>query len=278
VSDETSNDVETTSAKPGSTWWAGVIVLAAVAPGVIVLGTRGRTGVAGQSGTLYDHSRWLLLALLAAAGIALVGAGALPVRWRVEVARVAATVGAITAAQLSTTGIVAAKHWHPLSGMTGYGAANLHRLVMLAEFLIAAAAVATLACLIVTRTAGVWRTGGPTRYRWAGVGLGIIVAVALPAVLGSGNAQTMGARSLAAYALLYSLPWGAVIAVCGWLGRIGAVTALATVAISAAAAYSSHYLLGVAHPARGFVPIAVLAAILATLPATSTSAFRRYNT
>ena len=144
--------------------------------------------------------------------------------------------------------------------MSGYGAANLSTLILLAWVLIVAAAVATVACLVAARASGLH---GRRRYRWAGLAAGVIVAGVLPPILGSGDAQTSGVTSQGAYALLYSLPWGAAIAASGWLNRSGAITALATVAVSAASAELSHDVLWVAHPTRGFVPVVVLVIALA---------------
>jgi hypothetical protein len=234
-----------------------LVVVAACAASAYVLSVRGQTGVGGHSGTLYDRSRWFLLALLVVAGIGLL------VRRHIVMTQVAATLGGISAAQLMTTGIVAAKHWRPLSGMAGYGDANLSTVVLLAWVLTVAAGVATVACLAAVRASGVRRDGVPYRYRWIGLVAGVILAVGLPPILGSGDAYAMGLRHLTAYALLYSLPWGVAIAASGWLNRVGATTALTTVAVCAAAAVGSHYVLWVEHPARGFLPTVALAVILA---------------
>ena len=51
--------------------WPGLIVLAASVAGAVVMAVPGRTGMNGYSGTLYDHCRWVLLALLVLAGIGL---------------------------------------------------------------------------------------------------------------------------------------------------------------------------------------------------------------
>jgi hypothetical protein len=161
-----------------------------------------------------------------------------------------------------TTGIVAAKHWHPLSGSLGYGSANLSTLVFLAWILIVVAGIATIACVAAARAAGVT---GRSRYRWIALVVGAAIAVALPLVLGYHHGHMMGLRSLAAYALLYSLPWGAAIAVSGWLDRVVALTALATVVVSAAGAVVSHDILPVASPSHGFVPVVVVTIALAAL-------------
>jgi hypothetical protein len=237
--------------------WPGLIVVVACAANAYVLSVRGQTGVAGHAGTLYDRSRWFLLALLVVAGIGLL------MRRHIVITQAAATLGIISAVQLMTTGIVAAKHWRPLSGMSGYGAANLSTLILLAWVLIVAAGVATVACLAAVRASGVRQDGAPYRYRWIGLAAGVILAVGLPPILGSGDAHAMGLRSLTAYALLYSLPWGVAIAASGWLNRIGAMTAFTTVAVCAAAAGGSHKVLWVAHPARGFLPTIALTIIFA---------------
>jgi hypothetical protein len=236
--------------------WPGWVVLAACAVSGCVFSVRGRPSAIGYSGTLYDGCRWLLLGLLVVAGIGLLD------RKRAEVTRVAAILGAIAAVQLVTTGIVAAKHWHPLSGSLGYGSANLSTLVFLAWILIVVAGIATIACVAAARAAGVT---GRSRYRWIALVVGAAIAVALPLVLGYHHGHMMGLRSLAAYALLYSLPWGAAIAVSGWLDRVVALTALATVVVSAAGAVVSHDILPVASPSHGFVPVVVVTIALAAL-------------
>jgi hypothetical protein len=253
----TIGDNEVASTTRRQPLWPGLIVLVACAASGYVLSVRGQTGTTGDTGTLYDHCRWLLLGLLVVAGIGLL------VRGRIVVTQIAATLSVIAGVQLMTTGIVAAKHWRPLSGGNGVGAANLSQLILLAWVLIVAAGVATAACLVSARTSGV--RGRSSRYRWIALAAGVVIAVGLPPILGSGDVVSIGVRSQAAYALLYSLPFGAAIAASGWLNRAAAITALATVAVCSAGARASHGVLGVHHPARGFLPIVVVAIALAAL-------------
>jgi hypothetical protein len=245
---------------------AGLVVLAAAIAAAAVLAVPGRIDMRSAEGTLYDHSRWLLVCLLAAVGVATI------LRTPPAVARAVAVFGAVTAAQLATTGVVAAKHWRPLSGMTGYGSANLTTLIQLAWLLVAAGVVATAACVAAARSAGA--RPAPNRYRLLAVVAGLLIAALLPLVLGFGNGFAVGNRALAAYALLYSLPWGAAIAACGWLDRPATLGALAAVAVGAAAATVSHAVLFVRHPALGFVPTAMLATVLAVAVAVASGRVR----
>ena len=229
--------------------WPGLITAVAAAPCAIVLAVPGHTGLSDQSVTVYDRGSWLLLALVVVAGIGLI------IRDHGAVARVAATTGAIAAVQLVTTGLVAAKHWRPLTGMAGLAPSDLPVLILLAWVLVVAAATATATCLVAARMIGLRRHGSPDAYRWIAAAIGVVIALGLPPVLGSGNPQNMDARSLAAYMLLYALPWGATIAISGWLTRIGRITALITVALCAAGAVVSHTMIWVMHPTRGFLSI-----------------------
>jgi hypothetical protein len=248
---------ENGTVRRGLLWWIAGVVLASSVVSAVVLATQAHSGIPGSTGTLYDGGRWFLLAILVAVG------GVLLVTRSVAVIRSAAIVGVVTAVQLCTTGIVAAKHWRPWTGMNGFGGNDLSTLVPLAFLLAGAGFVALVACGAALRAGGIRRTDLGARYRWGGLVAGALIAVALPIVLLPDADRPRDLTAVAAYALLYSLPWGVSIAVSGWLGSIGALAAVTTVAVSAASADVSTAILYVANPARGFVPVVVLMFLIA---------------
>jgi len=248
-------------AEPAYRRWTrlGWAVLVAAVPATVTLAVPGETGMPGHSGTIYDAARWSLLAGLVVAGAALLLAR------RAGLARVAATVGAVMAAQLLGTGVVALKHWRPASGMAGIGQANLDVVLTLARVLIIAGVVALVACLLAMRLSGAFTGGASPGARVITVAVGFVVAAGVPPVLGAGNADTTDLTSLGAYALLYSLPWGVAIGSSGWLDRVGALAVAGAVAGSAVACLASHTMMWVSNPVAGFLPVVVLAGVVAAL-------------
>ncbi|MEH1014111.1 hypothetical protein V6U90_13495 [Micromonospora sp. CPCC 206060] len=258
-------------ARPGRTATLGLAAL--VLAGCYLIGSAflvlGQTGAPGHSGTFYDPSRWLLLAALTGAGIAVAA-----VRSRAHAAA-ATVVGAVAALQLAATGAYAVKHWRPFSGANGYGHANLAEVVGYAKLIIGTAVVLLLLCL-----AGMWRFGAfggqsgqggqgdpknqPGGTAGAGdrllaLGLGAFVAVTVPTALGVGRAETMDLTSLGAFALVYALPWGTALAATGWLHRTAALATAGTVLGSAVACLVFHRMTWPANPVIG-MSIAVAAA------------------
>lgn len=232
---------------------AGIVVLVAAAAVTAVMAVPGETGMPGHGGSLYDVSRWALLALLAGCALVLLRGGT------PALVGSAATAGAISAGQLCATGIWAVKHWRPFSGMTGIGWANLDVLRPLAAVLAVAAAAAAVACLAVMRRSGVWHTPAELLHRRAPMIAGGLVAVALPPVLAGGLSPV---TMVGTQVLLFSLPWGLALAAAGLLRRGAAVTAAGTVAYSALTTIGS----GVGHGIDwrlAAVPLALVAVLAA---------------
>ena len=201
--------------KPAVDRRPGLAVLGASLVVVVVLAlgmrwTQDRTGQGYDS--LYSNSCWVLLAVLF-----LVGVSMLVVRPTPDGVRSwAHGAGLVVGAQLAGIGIVALKHWRPWFGMTG-AYRHLALLELFAGLLALAGLVVAVVCLwqlaaakdLPVRTSGL--------ARWAFVGLGVLVAAGLPWLLVDSAVAGSQMTTLGAAALMFSLPWGVTLGLCGWL-------------------------------------------------------------
>lgn len=233
---------------------AGSVVLVVAAASAVVLAVPGGFRIFDGLATLYGAGRWVLLAMLTAAGLVLL-------RGRPAAVGVAATAGLFAAGQLGATGIWAVKHWRPFSGMVGTGYSVLPLLMSLAAVLAVAGAVAAVVCLATTRRTGAWTVRTSADQRRVAFAAGAVVVVGLPvAMLGGLSPITM----LGTFLLLFGLPWGIALAATGWLRRDAAITAGALVIVSALTAlgwsigHSTDWPSVVAH----LLAVAALAALL----------------
>jgi len=180
------------------------------------------------SGGFYSPASWVLAGLLGLAGVvlAILARGGRMAWWGPV-----AVVGAVMAAQLAGTGVVATKHWGTYFGYTGLYE-HLLALKMLAGF---AAGLSTVAVVVVVRrllASGCLAAAvGMTARCTAVVGGGVLL-VAMPVGMGSGAPVNQDASSLLAYALTWSLPWAAAVMATGWMTRPAALAALAAVVVS----------------------------------------------
>lgn len=204
---------------------AGVWALAAAVSAGFALGIV-------SSPALYSGTSWVLAAVLVMSGVVLGIAARRGVRaWWSPVAAVAAVV----AAQLAGTGMVAAKHWRTTFGYHG-GSGHLPLLEILAVLM---AVLTAGACVVALRRLVAWGSI-PARphmtARWTAIIGGAVLVLGLPSAIGSGSPDNQDPPSLLAYALIYSLPWGAAVVVTAWMSRSAALATLTAVAASAALA------------------------------------------
>ncbi|MEV4534389.1 hypothetical protein AB0J82_11225 [Asanoa sp. NPDC049518] len=172
---------------------------------------------------IYPAAVWPMLA-------ALVGCGLVIAR-RPAWVRESALVAAIVAAQVAGYGVVAVRDWFNARGAAGMASHNLATVVTFAASVALCATVATCVAVgLLWRAPGDWRILlRPARPR--SVVLGVVVAVGVPLLLGA-TYRDADITSVGQYALTYSLPWGAALALAGWFDPRGAMVARATVAAS----------------------------------------------
>jgi len=176
---------------------AGCVVILAAAFAAAAAAVPGRLGLPGSSSAI-----WALAAALAVAGLVLVV--------RPLFVRPVAVVIAILGGQLAGHGLVAVRDWFNINGAVGIASHDLATVVTFAAGMAVGGAVAT--CVGVGLS---WRDGLARPRPWWVVA-GVLVTVALPPMVG----VTIGdsdLTTLGQVALMYAIPWGAGLAVTGWL-------------------------------------------------------------
>lgn len=218
---------------------AALVALPVAAVDSVMLQSHERTiggawnpGLTGDQ-QLFSWAHWILVLLLL-----LCAAGLLSAR-RPGRATLVAAAGLVPACMLAGAGIVARRRWHPVAG-PGLGIwTNQRGLVLIATVGALAALLAVLALLHVLWT--VRRLSGPairpTSVRIATVALAAATALSGPYLVALGRPGSHDLTSRGAFGLLWSLPWGAMLALTGWLPRKAAVAVGLTVAASAASAF-----------------------------------------
>jgi hypothetical protein len=250
--------------RPGwDVWCAAASVLGFAVIGLCIAAPVARHPARGWSSmTIYPW--WSLL--LVAAGMVIALASVL--RRDHVAAAVGAPVTGVLAAELAGLGIVAVKHWRPAMGISGFGLAGDLRTLQRLGLLISVAGVATsAAALIRLFVGGEVSRAVPPRVRWWAVAVGAAVLVLLPVVIGRVGSGHGDATSLAAYALIYSAPWGLSIALTGWLGRVSARAVTIACAFCASLALIGPQMADLVHP-QPFVAfsLALGAALVALTP------------
>ncbi|HYN94949.1 MAG TPA: hypothetical protein VES42_13960 [Pilimelia sp.] len=199
--------------RPVTTAVAGVLVLLCAVAATASAAVPGHTALIDSGpryGWNYLPAVWSLLAGLGAAGVVMLA--------RPRLARPAAAVAAVLAAQVAGHGVVAVRDWFHANAASGMAENNLATVVTFAAAVAVAATVA--ACVSV---AVLWHepaTGWRALLRPARPGYvaaGAALAAGLPLVAGAafGDADL---TSLGQAALMWSLPWGGGLAALGWLG------------------------------------------------------------
>ena len=210
-------------------WLLGVNALlsGAVSATVVAIDGRGRIGgaFAGEQTTIYGPSQAALSLVVAVAGVLLLVA-----RRRAAVAALLGVIG-LCAAQLAGAGLVGRRRWPHFWGCCAPEAVTENDLVRsLATAMAVVCALTAVLCLVVLVKRGY--------LGWAGFELRVVlafmaaltVAIAGPRlVVGGWNDE----RGLAAWALMYSLPFAAGLAISALMPRLAALAVVAVVAASA---------------------------------------------
>ena len=186
-----------------------------------------------EGATIYPWWTWVLVGLGVVAGLVI---ALEPASARAQRLVASATI-VVAGAQLTGTGLVAAKHWRPAFGMGGY-AGDPDRLEQLAILLAVAAAAATLVGLRQLWVDGAFSDPVRPEARRACLVAGLAVVVVLPLALTFtfGDADMRDLTSWGAMGLIYAGPWGLSIVLAGRVTRPASVTMLAMVALSASMA------------------------------------------
>jgi hypothetical protein len=233
-----------------------VLVCALVAAVAVAWPPRGGYAYKAGQRSVYDWSTWMQVALLTAAGLALpIGHGIRVVR------RAACMVAVASGAQLAGAGVVAFRRWIT-SGGFGTRATNPTQLRAACVVLVLAGLVAGAVGFTT-----MWhdRTIKRRPHRVAPVAtffVGCILAVWLPFAIGYEPANRT--TQVGAHALMYSLPWAAVLVLSGWVDRITAYIGAAVVVLSAVPLRTDAVMIPAPDARRGFV-LALFAALAAVV-------------
>lgn len=239
----------------------GALVAGAVSVAVVTFDGTGQIGgaITGDQPTIYGPAHATVAAALALAGLLLL------------VARGRGAVGALLsvivlcAAQLAGTGLVGFRRWPLFWGCCSTEAVTERDLVRALALVIAVVCAATAVACVVVLVAG-------RHVRWAGFDLTVVVAfVAAFVVAVAGPRLVVGGweidvTGLAAWALMYSLPYAAALALSGLMQRFAALATVGAVAASAVIASFGESFLEAVQPwgdARALV-IAAAIAVAAT--------------
>jgi hypothetical protein len=180
--------------------------------------------------TIYPWWVAVLVAIGLAASLATMLAGA----WaeRVHLRAIASAAVLVVGAQVSGTGFVAYKHWHPATGMGG-GSGNLDVLEPLAVVIGIAglAAVVTALAQLVSQRDLPHHT--PALVRGSCVASGVAVIIGMPFAIMAADTNSADLTSWGAAGLIYAGPWGGSLIGAGWLSRPASLALLVTSMVSA---------------------------------------------
>lgn len=216
--------------RSGSVRLVGVVALTAgaVTAAVVAVDGTGQVGgaITGDQPTIYGPAQPTL-----AVGLAVSGLFLLVARGRGAVAALVSVIG-LCAAQLAGTGLVGFRRWPLFWGCCTPEAVTEQNLVRtLALVMAVVCAVTAVACVVVLVAA--------RHVRWTGVDVtvvvaftvALVVAIAGPRLVVGGWADDV--KGLAAWALMYSLPFAAALALSGLMPRFAALATIGAVASSA---------------------------------------------
>jgi hypothetical protein len=201
-----------------SVWLVGIGALLSGAGSAAVVAVDGKGELGGAFArdqlTVYGPAQAALALALAVAGLVL-----LVTRRRVAGAALLGVIG-LCAAQLAGAGLVAVRRWPLYWGCCSPEDVTERDLVRaLASGMAVACAVTAVACVL----ALVWRRD----LGWRGVGAAVAIPIALVVALAAPRLVVGGwvdVRELAAWALMYSLPFAGGLAVSSLMQRFAALT------------------------------------------------------
>jgi hypothetical protein len=237
---------------------SGAVVAAAVSAAVVAVDGNGEIGggFLRRHLTIYGPPQAALALALGLVGLLLIVA-----RRRVAVIASLGVTG-LCAAQLAGAGFVAVRRWPLYWGCCSPRHVSDRVLVRdLAAGMALACAVVAVACVVVLAWQGY--------LGWHGGGVAVAFPVALAmAIVGPG--LMMGGwedqRALAAWALMYSLPFAAGLAVSALMPRFAALAVTGSVACSALVATVGESFLEVTQPWGHAQGVVVLAAVAVAAP------------
>jgi hypothetical protein len=227
----------------------GLVVLGAAVLAALMVQSHGKVfgsawnpGVTGQT-QLFSWAQWILVLLMVICAAVLLSS---PDPTRLTIV---AAAGLVPASMVAGAGIVARRRWHPVAGPGPGLFTNQRGLVLVATVAALAAIFAMLALLHL-----LWRAGRldgsltcPAPVRAASVAVALAVAVSVPFLVGLGRLASHDLTSRGAFVMLWSLPWGGVLALTGWLPRAPAIAIGLTVAVCAVSAYPACDIVNVQH-------------------------------
>jgi hypothetical protein len=259
--------------RAGSVRLVGVSALAAGAVSATILAVdgNGRFGGAwtGAGPTVYGPQQLLLAVTLAAAGLTLL------VTRTLGVAAAALGMAGLCAAQLAGTGLVSVRRWPLYRGCCSAEAITQEGLVRVLSALMAGVcALSALACvaLLIVGHFATWSR--PTASRAIALGAGGVVMVVGPLLVTEHVSGDL--RDLLAWALVYSVPIGAALALSGTLQRPAAWAVSGAVIATALTATAGTSFLETRLPWGSAQELVVAAAVVVALsrirPPTRTAA------
>jgi hypothetical protein len=220
-----------------------------------------------QHMSVFTAYEWLLALTLVGVGLAIALSG--------PFSEIGAASGAIVAAQLGSAGAGAFKQWYSFFGPRGGDSSRHDDLEVLALVMSALCLLAVAGCLWYLVQRNVFTNdAASTQVRCALVAIAVAIIVGLPIALSIEDNSTNW-ETLAAFGLLYSLPWGIAVLAAGWLRLPIASGVCAVVAIFAlAAAQTSHFIFMSPHSAFAYSSAAALAALAGAIRYGSTRSVR----
>jgi hypothetical protein len=230
----------------------GALLAGAVSAAVVAVDGSGQLGgaFARDQVTIYGPAQAALAIALAVGGILL-----LVVRRRAHVSALLGVTG-LCAAQLAGAGFVGYRRWPLYWGCCSSGPVTepdlVHRLAMAMGVVCAVTAVA---CVVILAWKGF--------LRWHGLAVAVaipvalVVAVAVPRLVAGGWGDK---RELAAWALIYSLPYASGLAVSAFMERFAALAVVGAVSCSALIARVGEPFLGQHRPWGDALSLVLLAA------------------
>ena len=200
----------------------------AVSTAVVAVDGSGQVGggVTGDQPTIYGPAHATLAIGLVVAGLLLLVA-----RGRGAVAALLSVIG-LCAAQLAGTGLVGFRRWPLFWGCCATEPVTERDLVRtLALVMAVVCAVTAVACVVVLVSARLVRWPGVNLTVVVALAAAVVVAIVAPRLVVGGWAVDL--TDLAAWALMYSLPFAAALALSGLMERIAALVTAGAVVSSA---------------------------------------------
>jgi hypothetical protein len=206
----------------------GALLAGAVSAAVVAVDGTGQIGgaITGDQPTIYGPAQATLAVGLAGAGLLLLVA-----RGGSAVAVLLSTIG-LCAAQLAGTGLVGFRRWPLFWGCCTPESVTEKDLVRtLALVMAVACAVTAVGCVVVLVSARHVRWTGLDVTVFVTFAVALVVAVAGPRLVVGGWAVDV--KGLAAWALMYSLPFAAALALSALMQRVPALATSGAVVVSA---------------------------------------------